>query len=125
MYPTNHLLAVVTLLNELTTAEAALKIATIASIALTPSRGTKSRYGHLWSREAKINVVGLAGGNAMIALVDMLQAAKVKSSPPDTKVHLACWNGREHPIEVYYAGQFSNWQAHQTRRNFECKHVLS
>src|SRR5690349_8503301 len=42
-----------------------------------------------------------------------------------TKVHLACWNGYEHPIDVYFAGQFQAWQEHQTKRNFGCDHVLS
>jgi hypothetical protein len=61
----------------------------------------------------------------MIGLVDLLHTAKVAFSPSDTKVHLACWNGTEHPIEVYYAGRFKEWQEHQTQRNFPCKHILS
>ena len=60
----------------------------------------------------------------MIGLVDFLKAAKVAISPHEAKVRLACWNGREHPIEVYYAGGFQAWQEHQTRRNFSCKQVL-
>ncbi len=61
----------------------------------------------------------------MIGLVDFLKATGVTFNTQNTKVHLACWNGSEHPIDVYYAGQFQGWQAHQTKRNFDCDHVLS
>lgn len=61
----------------------------------------------------------------MIGLYDFLQASTIAFPAADTKVHLACWNGHEHPIEVFFAGRFQGWQEHQTRRNFPCKHVLS
>lgn len=35
------------------------------------------------------------------------------------KVHLASWNGIEHPIDEYIAGRFDEWQRWQRRRNFE------
>jgi hypothetical protein len=61
----------------------------------------------------------------MIGLVEFLNAVDVKFDAASTKIHLACWNGREHPIDEYYAGTFKAWQEWQTRRNFECSHVLS
>lgn len=61
----------------------------------------------------------------MIGLVPFLTTCGVKFTPEQTKVHLACWNGREHPIDEYYAGTFNSWQEHQTRRNFNCESVLS
>lgn len=61
----------------------------------------------------------------MIGLVDFLTASGVPFNTQDAKVHLACWNGKEHPIDVYFAGKFQAWQEHQTNKNFECAHVLS
>jgi hypothetical protein len=61
----------------------------------------------------------------MIGLIDFLQASKVAFALAETKVHLACWNGIEHPLEVFFAGRFKKWQEHQNRRNFGCKHILS
>ena len=61
----------------------------------------------------------------MIGLTNFLHASKVVFGPAERKVHLACWNGTEHPLEVFYAGRFKEWQEHQSRRNFGCKHVLS
>lgn len=61
----------------------------------------------------------------MIGLVDFLAASGVALDKGSAKVHLACFNGREHPIDVYFAGYFNDWQAHQAQRNFPCRHVLS
>lgn len=61
----------------------------------------------------------------MIGLVDFLTASGLTFNTQNTKVHLACWNGKEHPINVYFAGEFQGWQEHQTKRNFDCDHVLS
>jgi hypothetical protein len=61
----------------------------------------------------------------MIGLIDCLKAAGTAVNLGSLKVHLACWNGREHPIDVYYAGHFKEWQEWQTRRNFNCEHILS
>jgi GIY-YIG catalytic domain len=61
----------------------------------------------------------------MIGLVDFLKAAGIEIDTDSLKIHLACWNGREHPIDVYYAGNFKTWQEGQTRRNFSCAQVLS
>ncbi|WP_166831853.1 GIY-YIG nuclease family protein [Thalassoroseus pseudoceratinae] len=61
----------------------------------------------------------------MIGLVDFLTASEVTFDASSTKIHLACWNGKEHPIDVYYTGEFGLWQEFQRRRNFSCSHVLS
>lgn len=60
----------------------------------------------------------------MLGLIPFLTASGVKFDPADTKVHLACWNGKEHPIDVYYAGRFQAWQEHQGRNNFKGAFVL-
>jgi len=64
----------------------------------------------------------------MIGLVDFLKAAGIKittAKPTSLKIHLACWNGHSHPIDIYYAGRFQEWQEWQGRRNFSCEQVVS
>lgn len=61
----------------------------------------------------------------MIGLVSLLSASGIVFDPADTKIHLACWNGVEEPIDVYYSGRWQEWQEGQNRRNFECSHVIS
>lgn len=61
----------------------------------------------------------------LIGLAPFLKANGVAVDEPDLKVHLACWNGKEDPINQYYAGAFKEWQEEQTRKNFECSQVLS
>lgn len=61
----------------------------------------------------------------LIGLVPFLKANGVDVDASDLKVHLACWNGKEDPINQYYAGAFKEWQEEQTRKNFECAQVLS
>jgi hypothetical protein len=61
----------------------------------------------------------------MIGLVEFLKAAGVEFQTDSLKVHLACWDGISNPLDVYYAGKFKSWQESQTRKNFECKQVLS
>lgn len=62
----------------------------------------------------------------MIHLIDFLKASgiEVNPKPESVKVHLACWNGREHPIDEYYAGRFKTWQEDQGKRNFNCDQVI-
>jgi GIY-YIG catalytic domain len=52
-----------------------------------------------------------------------LQAPAVIAS--DTKIHLACHNGKEDPLDVYLEGAFDEWQKVQTRKNFKRPYVLS
>jgi len=61
----------------------------------------------------------------MIGLLDFLKTAGIKVDTTDLKIHLACWNGREHPIDEYFSGRFEEWQSWQTKRNFQCKQVIS
>lgn len=61
----------------------------------------------------------------LLGLVPFLKANGVAVDESNLKVHLACWNGKQKPIDVYYAGHFKEWQEEQTRRNFECAQVLS
>jgi hypothetical protein len=61
----------------------------------------------------------------LIGLVPFLKANGVAVDEADLKIHLACWNGKEDPINGYYAGVFKEWQEEQTRKNFECAQVLS
>ena len=58
-------------------------------------------------------------------LFSLLQALDHDVAPEHCKIHLATWNGREHPLDVYLAGEFDAWQAIQTQRNFERPLVVS
>lgn len=60
----------------------------------------------------------------MIAFRAFLQAFVPEIVAEDTKIHLAGWNGREHPLDVFYDGEFDEWQSNQTRRNFDRRHVI-
>ena len=46
-------------------------------------------------------------------------------SPNRCKIHLAGWDGKDDPLDRYFAGDFDEWQTWQTRRNFEREFVLS
>lgn len=61
----------------------------------------------------------------MPSLRNFLNSEGIHFDATKTKIHLACYNGFEHPIDVYYAGNFKAWQQEQTKRNFGCSHVLS
>lgn len=61
----------------------------------------------------------------MLTLTPILESCGMQIDWQETKIHLAGWNGHEHPIDEFYAGRFKAWQEHQTKRNFECDHVLS
>lgn len=58
-------------------------------------------------------------------LVDIMSIADASIDPDQCKVHLACWNGKIHPIDVFLAGGFEEWQARQSKRNFQKKYVVS
>jgi hypothetical protein len=46
-------------------------------------------------------------------------------TPRNTKIHLATWNGKQNPFDVYLAGEFDDWQRWQTKRNFERRFVMA
>ncbi|WP_431689335.1 GIY-YIG nuclease family protein [Hahella sp. NBU794] len=61
----------------------------------------------------------------MFKLFDLLQLLSPTLSPADCKLHMAVWNGKEHPLDVFLAGDFEEWQRWQTKRNFERRFVVS
>lgn len=58
-------------------------------------------------------------------LFDFLRAQDPTVTPETSKVHLACWNGKEKPLDVYYRGGFDDWQSSQNQANFERPLVVS
>ena len=61
----------------------------------------------------------------MIGLIQFLKTAGIGFDAEDLKIQLACYNQREHPIEVFYDGKFKQWQERQGQQNFKCSHVIS
>ena len=63
----------------------------------------------------------------MIGLIDFLKTSGVgiNVQKRKLKIHLACYNQKEYPLEVFYAGRFKEWQERQGQRNFSCEHVIS
>lgn len=60
----------------------------------------------------------------MLGLIAFLKSAGVEVDTSSLKVHLACWNGREHPLDIFFAGTFKEWQEWQNRRNFQCRQIV-
>jgi len=58
----------------------------------------------------------------MIKLIDLIQLAGLELE--DFKIHCATGENPT-PLEAFFDGAFRQWQEHQRRKNFECKHVLS
>ncbi len=58
-------------------------------------------------------------------LFDLLTLRLPELRPESTKVHLAVFNGTEHPIDVFRDGEFEVWQAWQSKRNFSRTYVVS
>lgn len=56
---------------------------------------------------------------------DLLRTLEPRLDPTSCKVHLASHNGFENPLQVYLAGKFDDWQAWQTKRNFERQFVVA
>ena len=57
-----------------------------------------------------------------IPLFQLLANVEPALQPSATKIHLACWNGKEHPLDVYLASGFEEWQSWQNQRNFGLVH---
>lgn len=57
-------------------------------------------------------------------LIQLLTSLLPSLNTANTKVHLAQHNGIDHPMDVYLAGEFDDWQSWQSRRNFECEYVI-
>ena len=60
----------------------------------------------------------------MLGLVPFLIAAGIEVDASSLKIHLACWNGHEKPINVFFAGNFKAWQEWQNKRNFPCRQII-
>lgn len=58
-------------------------------------------------------------------LFALLRTLDPELTPEACKVHLACSNGTDDPLDVYLQGEFDEWQRWQTKRNFERPHVVS
>ncbi len=61
----------------------------------------------------------------MICLISFLKTAGVEVDTASLKVHLACWNGHEQPLDVFFAGGFKQWQEQPNKRNFQCAQIIS
>lgn len=60
-----------------------------------------------------------------LRMFELLQTLDPDLAPAQCKLHLASWNGSEDPIDVYFAGDFNEWQSQQTQKNFERQYVVS
>jgi hypothetical protein len=58
-------------------------------------------------------------------LFEFLRAQDPTVTPETSKVHLACWNGHQDPLDVYYRGEFDEWQSWQNQANFERPYVVA
>ncbi len=58
-------------------------------------------------------------------LFRLLQVQMPELLPEQSKVHLAVFNGAEHPINVFKEGRFERWQAEQSKANFSRAYVVS
>ncbi len=58
-------------------------------------------------------------------LFDILTFYGPEVTPEDSKLHLATWNGRENPLDVFFSGRFEKWQSWQGKKNFERRLIVS
>lgn len=58
-------------------------------------------------------------------IFDILSVLNSNITPQNSKIHLAGWNGRQDPLDVYLAGDFNKWQSWQSKKNFNRKFVVS
>jgi hypothetical protein len=58
-------------------------------------------------------------------LIDFLLANHVPLNVKNYKVHLATVaNGADSPLQAFFDGGFQEWQEWQTKRNWECEHIV-
>lgn len=60
-----------------------------------------------------------------LKLFHILRLELPSLAPTDCKVHLAGWNGRDDPLDIFLAGDFPAWQNWQGHKNFERQFVVS
>jgi hypothetical protein len=58
-------------------------------------------------------------------LFDLLNMYLPAMSPEQCKIHLAVWDGSEHPFDVFRRGGFQEWQAWQSKRLFDRPFIVS
>lgn len=58
-------------------------------------------------------------------LFDVIQLQEPEVLPKNCKVHLAVWNGKHSPLDMYLKGEFEEWQSWQTKRNFQRPYIVS
>lgn len=58
-------------------------------------------------------------------LFQILNLEMPSLKPEDCKIHLASWNGRDEPLEIFLAGDFPAWQNWQGNKNFERSFIVS
>lgn len=58
-------------------------------------------------------------------LFDFLKIEMPGLKPEECKIHLASWNGRDDPLDIFLAGNFPAWQNWQSNRNFERPFIMS
>jgi hypothetical protein len=56
---------------------------------------------------------------------DLITLLDPQINPQETKIHLAGWNGIDDPLDLFRAGTFDEWQAWQSRKNFERRYVVA
>lgn len=54
----------------------------------------------------------------------LLNASGIDVDPKACKIHLAVYNGKENPLDVFFAGEFDDWQEYQQNKNFNRAHVI-
>jgi hypothetical protein len=61
----------------------------------------------------------------MLKLIDLIELAGVELK--NFKIHFATISPNDPltPLEAFFAGEFKQWQERQSRKNFECSHILS
>ncbi len=62
----------------------------------------------------------------MLDLITFLQAHKlpITTAPKTLKIHLASHDSIEHPLDVFKAGKFKEWQENQSKKYFECPQAI-
>jgi len=58
-------------------------------------------------------------------LFDILKLELPSLKPEDCKIHLAVWNGRDDPLDIFLRGEFPEWQNWQSHKNFERPYIVS
>lgn len=87
-------------------------------------KGTTAATEHN-CKEKKSRCTNLKKKDLILKLFDILPAIFPEFKPLRTKIHLASWNGSDNPLDVYFAGEFNEWQQWQSKQNFNRAYVLS